>query len=328
MFNIFLISFVFAELSFYLLIAQTGVVEIFHSDLILIIYLPIGGVIGTYVSGNMKIAQHYKVLFLLLLQTAMVYFYPNLNAGMLFLLGFAVGGLSPIIIEVIKKATKLDLMFSLSAAYIFGTIFFNFNPWHREILGLVLSAIALFAYIFIEENKTNNVMMIKEYYSYPLYLMALWVFLDSSLFETLSRDTTMAIWRDGFTLEIIFFHLLGVIAALTIRLQGVQKIILITTLFVFSYFFYFIKEPLILSFVYPFVISYYNIVILQSLSKEKDLKRIGTFMIFIGWVASGSGLMIALSGAIAYIPLLLMVVLIKKYALKKQINHNKELYYG
>ena len=327
MFNIFLIFFVFAELSFYLLIAQTGVVEVFHSKIALIAFLPIGGVIGTYLGANLKMQEHYKALLLLSLQIFITYFYPHLNPLMLFLLGIAVGGMSPIIIQTIKKATKLDLMLSLGSAYVFGTFFFTSNPFHREALGLILSMTALLSYIFIEEIKTTNLSFVKEFYSYPLYLMVAWVFLDSSLFETLSRDVDLPIWRGGFEYEIMLFHTLGILAALTIRLEYYQKIFLITIMFMLSYLFYFTKEPLFLSIVYPFVISYYNIVILQSLIKVKNLKRIGVYMIFIGWVASGSGLMVALSGYILYVPLLFIVFLVE--SIQKQINlKKKELYHG
>lgn len=64
-------------------------------------------------------------------------------------------------------------------------------------------------------------------------------------------------------------------------------------LFALSYLFYFLQEAFILSLVYPFVISYYNVVILQTLIK-KDLKTISIYMIFIGWLASGAGLFTAL----------------------------------
>ncbi|WP_428738460.1 hypothetical protein [Sulfurimonas sp.] len=308
MFNISLILFIFAELSFYLLIAQTGIVEVFHSDIQTIIYLPIGGVLGTFFISYIKFKKEYITFALLALQLAITLFYPHLSSVMLFLLGLAVGGISPIVIDTLKKATLVDLLFSLAASYTLGTFLFTSDPSHRMLLGIILTSLAIVSYVF---QMNTQVKIYKSFYSYPLYMMVLWVFLDSSLFESLSRDSVTSIWRDGYTIEIILFHILGVLAALFIQLEYYKKSLLITILFSFSYLFYFTNESLILSIVYPFVISYYNIVILQSLVKIKSFKTISLFMVFIGWGASGAGLMVATQHLVSYVPIILSLLLIR-----------------
>lgn len=326
MFNIFLILFVFAELSFYLLIAQTGVVEVFHSDIFSIIYLPVGGVIGTYLSAYIFFKTNHKAIIFLALQMGVTFFYPDFNAIGLFILGLSVGGISPLLIQTLKKATTLDLGVALGLSYSFSTLLFNTDPMHREILGLLLSAIALLGYLLLQRKQiTAEALLFNRFHSYPLFLMVIWVFLDSSLFETLSRDTTMAIWRGGFSTEIILFHLLGVVAALSIRIEQSLKALFIAMLFMASYLLYFAHEALLLSMVYPFVISYYNIVILQSLIKVKSLKDIALFMVFIGWMASGAGLMVALGGFTHYNPVIVVALLaydsVSKLNFKKEFSH-------
>lgn len=140
--------------------------------------------------------------------------------------------------------------------------------------------------------------------------MVLWIFLDSSLFETLSRDTSVPIWRGGYSFEIVAFHIIGVIAALKIKLQKLEKELFIILLFALSYLFYFLQEAILLSIIYPFVISFYNVTILQSLLK-KDLKNLAFYMIFIGWIASGAGLFIALENLTLFVPIIFLLSLIK-----------------
>ena len=53
-----LILFISSELCYYLLIAQTGIVEYFSSDIIAIAPLPIGGVIGSFLTYYLKISNH------------------------------------------------------------------------------------------------------------------------------------------------------------------------------------------------------------------------------------------------------------------------------
>ncbi len=323
MFNIFLILFIFAELSFYLLIAQTGVVEVFHSDIFAIISLPIGGIIGTYLTLYISLKSQRNGVALLILQMVSIFSYPDMNWVTLFLLGLSVGGISPIIIEVLKRAKIVDLGVALGLSYTFATLLFGTNPMHRGGMALALSAIALFGYLFLEYKKiTTDRLLFRKGEIYPLYLMVIWVFLDASLFETLSRDDMMSIWRGGFSSEIILFHLLGVVVAISIKIEYSRKALLIAMLFVASYLFYFMHASLLLSIVYPFVISYYNIVILQSLVKLRSSKDISLSMVFIGWMASGAGLMVALEGLIQYN--LALVIIILSYDVIKKLNFKKE----
>jgi hypothetical protein len=320
MFNIALILFVATELSFYLLIAQTGIVESFGSNIEAIIYLPIGGIIGSILSSYIKFNNRYKMYFLLLLQLSMSYIYPNLNPLNLAILGFAVGGIAPLVIHTLKSATKLDLIISLSLSYIIGTYLFNSTPYDRGSLAITLTLITLFSSLFLG-NKEN---LYKGVLNHSLYIMMLWVFLDSALFETLSRDSHISIWRDGYSFEIALFHTIGVLWAFIFK--GIQKEIFITVLFAISYLLYFMNESLLLAIVYPFVISYYNITILQNLVCIKSLRKLGIYMLFIGWVASGLGLFIALNSLISIVPILFLVVIIKN--IFEQLKFTKEVYYG
>jgi hypothetical protein len=123
----------------------------------------------------------------------------------------------------------------------------------------------------------------------------------------------MSIWRNGYTIEIALFHVIGVVSALIFKLDKNKKELLILTLLGISYLSYLLEQALFLSMVYPFVISYYNVAILQTLIK-KDLKTIAIYMIFIGWMASGLGLFVAIEGLIILIPIIfLMIIMFKKF---------------
>ncbi len=152
--------------------------------------------------------------------------------------------------------------------------------------------------------------------------MTLWIFLDSALFESLSRDVSISIWRDGYSLEIALFHIIGVVCALYFKIEKNQKELLIVILFSLSYLFYFIQEAFILSLIYPFVISFYNVVILQTLL-QKELKTLSVYMIFIGWIASGGGLFVALENLILFVPLVFLIALIKILN-TQQIQHKEK----
>ena len=164
-----------------------------------------------------------------------------------------------------------------------------------------------------------------DFTSHSLVFMVLWVFLDSALFESLSRDITISIWRDGFTFQIALFHVIGVFCALYFKIERNQKSLFILTLFAASYLFYFLREGYILSIVYPFVISYYNVVILQTITK-KDFRTITFYMIFIGWMASGAGLFVALSNLILFVPIIVLFAIFK-IMLSEYKPNNKEIKY-
>ncbi|MCG3693877.1 hypothetical protein [Aliarcobacter butzleri] len=315
-----LIFFIASELCYYLLIAQTGIVEYFSSNIFLIAPLPVGGVIGSLLISYIKIKN--KISLFLVAQLILSFLYPNYNFLTLFLLGFVVGSMAPLIINEVKKTTFLELGLALSLSYVTGTILFNYEVSQREIIAVTLTTITLFCSLFLnyikEEKELNTT-------SHSLLMMVLWVFLDSALFESLSRDVTVSIWRDGFTFEIALFHVIGLFCALYFKIEKNQKELLILTLFALSYLFYFLREGSILSMVYPFVISYYNVVILQSIRKL-DFKTISFYMIFIGWMASGAGLFIALANLILFVPITLLFAIFRVMS-KEYLPNNKEIKY-
>lgn len=316
-----LIFFIACELCYYLLIAQTGVVEYFSSNLFLIAPLPIGGIIGSLLVSHIKIDFRNKISLFLTIQLIMSFLYPNFNILTLFILGFAVGSLAPLIINEIKKATLLELGLALSVSYVTGTLLFNYEVEGRGIIAITLTTITLLASRFLPTNEPIK----KSNEEFPLLMMVLWVFLDSALFESLSRDITISIWRDGFTFQIALFHVIGVFCALFFKIEKNQKSLFILTLFAASYLFYFLRQGDILSIVYPFVISYYNVVILQTIAK-KDFRIITFYMIFIGWMASGAGLFVALSNLILFVPIILLIAIFKIMIGEYKPN-NKEIKY-
>ena len=301
-----LILFIACELCYYLLIAQTGVVEYFSSNLFLIAPLPIVGVIGSFLVSFIKLDFRNKISLFLIIQLIMSFIYPNFNLYTLFILGFAVGSMAPLIINEIKKTTPLELGLALSLSYVTGTLLFNYEVESRGIIAITLTSITLIGSRLLPSDniiKSSN-------YNFPLFIMVLWVFLDSALFESLSRDITISIWREGFTFQIALFHVVGVFFALFFKIEQNQKSLFILTLFALSYLFYFLREGFILSIIYPFVISYYNVVILQTISK-KDFKTITFYMIGIGWMASGAGLFVAIANLILFVPIILLIVIFK-----------------
>ena len=251
----------------------------------------------------------------------MSFLYPNFNMATLFILGFAVGSMAPLIINEIKKATLLELGLALSLSYVTGTILFNYEVAERGIIAISLTTITLIASRFLPTKELSQ----NSNEEFPLLMMVLWVFLDSTLFESLSRDITISIWRDGFTFQIALFHVIGVFSALFFKIEKNQKNLLIISLFALSYLFYFLREGFILSIIYPVVISYYNVVILQTIAK-KDFRTITFYMIFIGWMASGAGLFVALSNLILFVPIILLVVIFK-IMLGEYKPNNKEIKY-
>ncbi|NVJ52056.1 MAG: hypothetical protein HWD90_00085 [Campylobacteraceae bacterium] len=315
-----LVFFIAFELCYYLLIAQTGIVEHLASNIFVIAPLPIGGVIGSILSFYIKTSNKNKIFSFLLIQLAVSFFYPNLNALLLFILGISVGALAPLLINELKKASNIQLGFALCISYALGTFLFTYEASKRGSIAIIFTIIALLSSLFL--NQKENKDLTSNNYSYSLFVMVLWIFLDSTLFETLSRDLSTSIWRDGFTLEIIVFHLIGVVSAFYIKIEKTQKELLILTLFALSYLLYFLHEAFILSLVYPFVISFYNVVILQTIVK-KELKVLGIYMVFIGWAASGAGLFVALENLTYFVPVIFLVCIIK--ILATQQSQKKEL---
>jgi len=113
----------------------------------------------------------------------------------------------------------------------------------------------------------------------------LWIFADSALFETLSRSGVMDIWRI-YPWIIIPTHLFGVFLAYRYGAELLHQTPIILGLFIFSYGLYWSEEPILLSIVYPIVISYYNVLLFQALIRMADIRLIGLSMIGVGWVAA------------------------------------------
>jgi len=316
-----LVIFISFELCYYLLIAQTGIVEYFSSDIFAIAPLPIGGVIGSLLTYFLNYSNNKKISFFLTIQVITSFFYPEFSSLILFILGLTVGALAPLLINELKKASMIEMGIALSISYVLGTSLFNYDVALRGNLAIALSIIILFCSFFLPKKQLKTT----HYKEYSLFVMVLWIFLDSSLFETLSRDVSISIWRGGYSLEIVLFHIIGIYAALKYKIQKEQKELFIIILFSLSYLFYFLQEAFILSLIYPFVISYYNVVILQTLIK-KDLKTISIYMIFIGWMASGAGLFVALENNILFVPIIFLLALLN--ILNNQQNQKKEYYYA
>lgn len=125
-----LIFFIASELCYYLLIAQTGIVEYFSSNLFLIAPLPVGGVIGSLLISYINIKN--KVTLFLIAQLILSFIYPNYNFLTLFILGFIVGSMAPMVINEVKKTSLVELGFALSLSYVTGTILFNYEVSQRE----------------------------------------------------------------------------------------------------------------------------------------------------------------------------------------------------
>ncbi len=315
-----LILFIAFELCYYLLIAQTGIVEYFHSNIFLIAPLPLGGIIGSILSYAIKIPTQYKIKLFLCLQLLISFFYPNLSIIMLFILGLSVGALAPLLINELKKAHAIQIALALCISYTIGTFLFTYDVAQRAPIAIGLTLLVLSASIFLPQKQLHHNEISSDTFS--LFAMTLWIFLDSALFESLSRDITISIWRDGFTLQIALFHIIGVVFAFYFNIEKNQKELFIMLLFALSYLFYFIQEGFLLSIIYPFVISFYNVVILQTLSK-KDLKTLSIYMVFIGWIASGGGLFVALTELTLFMPILFLLALIKILS-TQQIQHKEK----
>jgi len=284
-----LISLLSLELSYYLLIIQTGIVEFYASDIFAILTLPIGGILGSLLSPYTKISSENKLTFFIAIQLFVSFFYPNLSAFMLFILGFSSGVISVLMIHKLKSASRYEIGVALSISYVIGTLLFNYDIDERDVIALLFSLIVLIASRFLPKEFIVQDLR----YNHKILTMFIWVLLDATLFEMLSRDSGISIWRDGFSYEIAIFHVIGVFLALSIKSTDLYRSIVIFVLFFFSYLFYYLKEPYILSAIYPIAISYYNIVILQTILK-KDIKTISYYMVFIAWLATGLGLELAL----------------------------------
>ncbi len=323
--RIWLILFVTFELCYYLLIAQTGLVEYFHSDIFVIGMLPLGGIIGALFTRYCIVSKENLLIYMLVGQSILTLFYPDLSLIMLFLLGFCIGGIAPLLIVALKNQKDYEMGIALALAYMIGTILFNIPVENRQEIALLFSVIAVWSASFISLKTKARVESTNERFPLSILgMMTLWAFMDSTLFETLSRDPSISIWRGGYELPIILFHFAGIVTALFGHTRSTDKERFILLLFALSYLSYFFHEALVLAMVYPFVISYYNVVILQEVIKIKSFGTIVIVMICIGWIASGIGLMVALQGLIGMVvPIWLIAIgwMIKINFKTKEIHH-------
>lgn len=285
------------ELSYYLLIVQTGMVTHYHSDLITLLPMFVGGVIGTILGGRSwgKVSNPiHKIMITLTLQLALSFAYPYYNIFTLALLGLAVGVMAPLVIYLFKAKQQKELLFALAIAYTIGTYFFTHEVGARLWMAVVFSLIAIVSAIVLRNYRveTDSKVLSHSFVSY--FPLMLWILLDSNLFETLLRHEALKIWSHQ-TYVIIGFHLLGLIAAYFIAVSERKKHLFILLLFVLSYLMSYLELTLALAIIYPFTISYYNVVVFTALSQEMSISKLAFMMIFVGWIASGLGLAIALS---------------------------------
>lgn len=286
------------ELSYYLLIVQTGVVAHFHSDMLTLFPMFMGGVAGTIISGFSwgKITNPiHKIMLALLLQLLLSFSYPEYNLFTLVLLGLSVGMMAPLGIYLFKSHQQKELFFALAIAYSIGTYFFTTNADSRVWMALCFTLISLFSAVVLRSYRVQTESKTESFPITSYLLLMLWILLDSNLFETLSRHSDINIWSNH-TFTIIAFHILGLLGGYFIKMSNYKKHIFIALLFVLSYTFSYLSLPLALAMVYPFVISYYNVVVFTTLTKEMSLTKLSFMMIFVGWIASGAGLAIALGG--------------------------------
>ena len=285
------------ELSYYLLIVQTGIAAHYNSDLITLFPMFAGGVFGTWLGGaSWGAIQNpiHKILIALSLQLGLSFLYPDYTFFTLALLGLAVGVMAPLGIYLFKAKQQKELLFALAIAYSVGTFLFTFDADARDDLAIFLSGVALTS-AFVLRNYKVALDAKESSYPFVAYLpLMLWIFLDSNLFETLSRHENIDIWSN-YTFTIIVFHLLGLVAAYFIKASKPKKHLFIALLFFGSYALSYLEASFMLAMLYPFTISYYNVVVFTVLSKEVRLAKLSFMMVFVGWIASGAGLALALS---------------------------------
>ncbi len=285
------------ELSYYLLIVQTGIAQHYHSDLFKLFPIFIGGVAGTVLSGQAWATitnPVHKIMIALSLQLILSFIYPDYNAFTLGLLGVSVGLMAPLGIYLFKEKQQKELLFAFAIAYTIGTYSFTTFADSREWMAVVFSLVALVSAVVLKDYKVEEDAKVVSHTFISYLPLMLWILLDSNLFETLSRHLGLNIWSTQTSL-IICFHLIGLIAAYFTHVSTLVKHLFIAFLFTASYALSYFELPILLAMVYPFTISYYNLIVFTALSKEMSLAKLASMMVFIGWIASGIGLALALS---------------------------------
>ena len=296
--------FLFAsEFTYYLLILQTGIVEYHHSLMSEIWMVPVGGILGIITSIFLFKERQWLIPFLLMLQLLLSINYASANSIELFLLGLISGLTAPMLIARINRFWVV--VFALALSYTYGTYYFHVPAFDRTDIALFLSLVALVASFFVQMRESK-----KHTGTITLYSVGsifLWLLLDASLFETLSRDSVMSLWgNDTFTWNIILFHVIGLITAYKMRDSKHNNQLLIG-LFILTFTLYSLGWQIALSIVYPFVISYYNVIILRALMRLPYVLL--AMMALSLWMASGLGLLVGLSGSfsIAWVILMLLI---------------------
>ncbi|MDD5052208.1 MAG: hypothetical protein PHO27_05680 [Sulfuricurvum sp.] len=275
-----------SQLLYYLLIAQTGVVGAFDSHIHDLFTLPIGGILGSLLSAYWR---HHgirmELCFLFGIQMMISWFYPNYSLGMLLVLGFVVGYTTPLLLYIFRYQSKRQLAFGLAISYAIGTALYTYPFLERGTIAIVLPLISVAALRFSNLKFAVPVQEHKPFNLGTVGIMMLWIFTDSALFETLSRSDGMDIWSQNAVI-IISSHLLGVYLAYRYGKDLLSQTKVIWILFVMSYILYWLREPILLSVIYPIVISYYNVLLFQALIKIGDIRWIALSMVGVGWVAA------------------------------------------
>ena len=251
--------------------------------------IPAGGILGILSSLFIDREKRWVVPLLLLFQLILSIHYATANSFELFLLGFISGLTAPVLIARIN--TFWVAAGALALSYTFGTYMFDIEASNRTDIALFLSLLAFVASLFphtVSKTLKNTPL--------PLYETSnifLWLLLDAALFETLSRDSVMHLWGESqFTWMIILFHIIGLVVAYILRdYKRNDRVLLI--LFALTYSTYASGWQSALCVVYPFVISYYNVIILRKLYRLSYDNL--AFVSLALWGASGLGLFIALS---------------------------------
>lgn len=293
------------ELTFYLLILQTGIVEYYHSDMSQIWMIPVGGILGIITSIFVHKQRVWLIPIVLFLQLLLSLDYANANSIELFLLGVISGLTAPMLIARIDKFSIAVIALALS--YTYGTYYFDTPAQERTQIALFLSLVAFVSSLFAQMQNLKKSTLYPTLFS--VGSIFLWLLLDAALFETLSRDSMMHLWGESrFTWNIILFHIIGLVVAYK-ALESKHNNTILLLLFTLSYTLYTLEWQWGLSIIYPFVISYYNVIILRKLSRLPY--PFLAVMALSLWGASGLGLLVALGEnfMVAWIVLILLAII-------------------
>lgn len=275
-----------SQLLYYLLIAQTGIVGAFDSHIYDLYTLPIGGAIGSLMAGFIKHWHIKTELYIMFIgQLALSLIYPNYSLIGIFIFGFVIGYTTPILLFTLSQQKKTNLAIGLALTYAIGTWLYTYPFGERGMMAFILSIIfiASLGFVHIKEEFSNKY----KYIHFDIILLFfLWIFLDSVLFETLSRSKNMDIWSN-YTFIIIVSHIFGIMTAYKLMHMSISSKNSVTiSLLLVSYILYLLKMPMLLSIVYPFTISWYNFALFSYIIKLNNILQISLSMIIFGWLAT------------------------------------------